>query len=214
MLEPPSDWPQTSCHINPEYEDLVSDIFDLIYIKSKACLDDNPDQEGARNARIEARTRVKETDSVELVGTGAGRFTIAGDVLTDNDHILKIAKYSPRDVNSFPADGLTQNETEANTWDYLTPPLADWFTPLTHVHENYHWIIQPRVDTTTPLPLGDETTTRLLGHIHDEGWAAIELNTTNIGLYNDHVTIYDYGLPIRPYSWFDDLDRDVRPWLK
>lgn len=151
MIEPATDWPTNTCEITSEHESIVDDIFDLIYRTAEDCISDN-DLEGTHQAHFDAKTLAESTESIEFLGTGAGRFTITGDILTSPDHVLKIARYSPREVNTFPADGISQNRIEATTWEYLPPALAPWFTPITATQDDYKWLIQPRVDTTTPLP--------------------------------------------------------------
>jgi hypothetical protein len=114
---------------------------------------------------------------------------------------VKIATYSPREKQGFSLDGVTQNTTEAWTWDHAPDSFRDRLTPVCNVLGDGRLLVMPIVETDPdeiPYDEAEAFVEETLEAVHREDWYAVELDVNVVGRRDGALEVFDYGLPIKP----------------
>jgi len=134
-----------------------------------------------------------------LLGNGAGRVVVTHPSF--DGFVVKIATYSPREKQGFSLDGVTQNTTEAWTWDHAPDSFRDRLTPVCNVLGDGRLLVMPIVETDPdeiPYDEAEAFVEETLEAVHREDWYAVELDVNVVGRRDGALEVFDYGLPIKP----------------
>lgn len=138
-------------------------------------------------------------EELTLLGNGSGRIAVTHPSF--DGYVVKIATYSPRQKMGFDLDGVTQNQHEAWTWEHAPESICDELMPVSRVFAENRLLMMPEVVTNPdeiPYDDAETVTDRVRSRLRLKGWSAVELDVNTVGKTDEELTVYDYGMPMKP----------------